>query len=182
MEDVIGTESIVGTPSTLRESELEAVLHKERSRAFGIAWRLTGGNRELAEDVIQEAMVKAYLKLASLKDKRRMDSWFFQIVVREAHSQTRRRRIGRRILELFRWGHEGLQNETRSDPGLSNRIGQALGELSQGQREVFVLVHLSGFQLNEAARVLGKAEGTIKTQLHRATHRMRKKLGDIPRE
>lgn len=164
------------------DSQFERVLLKERSRAFGIAWRLVGGNRALAEDVLQEAMLKAFQNLSSLKDETRLVPWFFKIVVREAHSQTRRGGIRKRILGMLQLAQPQVHNEVHSDPGLSKRIAQAMSELSEGQREAFVLVHLSGFQLREAAEVLGKAEGTIKTQVHRATKSLQKKLRDIPRE
>lgn len=164
------------------ESQFERVVLQERSRAFGIAWRLVGGDRELAEDVLQDAMLKAFQNLASLKDESRLVPWFFKIVVREAHSQTRRRGIRNRILGILRLAQPEVHDQVQSDPGLSKRIAQAMSELSEGQREAFVLVHLSGFQLREAADVLGKAEGTIKTQVHRATKSLQKKLRDIPRE
>ena len=182
MEHAINQSAIQAGEGLDLECRFERVLLEERSRAFGIAWRLVGGNRDMAEDVLQEAMLKAFQNLGSLKDESRLVPWFFKIVVREAHSQTRRRGIRNRVLGLLRLAHPQAHEPIHSDPSLSKRIAQALSELSQGQREAFVLVHLSGLRLREAAAVLGKAEGTIKTQVYRATKIMQKKLRDIPRE
>ncbi len=182
MEQAINQRTIQTGEGLDLDSRFERVLLQERSRAFGIAWRLVGGNREMAEDVLQEAMLKAFQNLSSLKDETRLAPWFFKIVVREAHSQTRRRGIRNRIFGLLRFAQPQSQEPVHCDPSLSKRIAQAVSELSEGQREAFVLVHLSGLQIREAAEVLGKAEGTVKTQVHRATKILQKKLRDIPRE
>lgn len=182
MEQVIKHNTIRRGAAADLENQFERVVLQERSRAFGIAWRLVGGNRALAEDVLQEAMLKAFQNLSSLKDETRLVPWFFKIVVREAHSQTRRKGIRNRVMGILRLAQPEVHDQVQSDPGLSKRIADAMGELSEGQREAFVLVHLSGFQLREAADVLGKAEGTVKTQVHRAMKNLQKKLRDIPRE
>ena len=65
---------------------------------------------------------------------------------------------------------------------LRRRIAAALERLSAAQRETFVLVHLEGFSITEAAAVLGKAPGTLKSHLHRALVSLRETLGDLRRE
>ena len=66
-----------------------------------------------------------------------------------------------------------------ADPLLRRRIAEALGRLSRGQREAFVLVHLEGFTVRESAKLLGKKEGTVKSHLHRALRTLRSELGDL---
>ena len=65
------------------------------------------------------------------------------------------------------------------DPSLRRRIGEALGELTARQREAFVLVHLEGFRVEEAAFITGRATGTLKSHLHRALSALRAKLQDL---
>ena len=66
-----------------------------------------------------------------------------------------------------------------SDPVLRARITAAVDGLSRRQREVFVLIHLEGFTVTEAAGVLGKSPGTIKSHLHRALVSLREQLRDV---
>ncbi len=65
------------------------------------------------------------------------------------------------------------------DPLLRRRIGEALAALSRTQREAFVLVHLEQFTVTETAAIMGKAEGTVKSHLHRALGALRRELADL---
>ena len=173
-------DSVVVLPLTReqREDRFIGVMTAERHRAFGLALRLVGGDRSAAEDVLQDAMLKAFNRLGTLKNPERLTGWFFQILVREAHSFTRRRKLGRQVREFLR----GTPKEAAVvdlDPGLNRRINAALGELSSAQREAFVLVYGSGFTIKEAAEILGKAPGTVKVHLHRAVRGLRASLKDI---
>jgi RNA polymerase sigma-70 factor (ECF subfamily) len=56
---------------------------------------------------------------------------------------------------------------------------RALDRLPRGQREAFVLVHLEGFSVQEAARITGRATGTTKSHLHRALDALRRELYDL---
>jgi RNA polymerase sigma-70 factor (ECF subfamily) len=68
------------------------------------------------------------------------------------------------------------------DPVLRSRIAAALERLSTQQRRAFVLVHLEGFAVKEAATIMGKAEGTVKSHLHRALQALRHELADLGSE
>ena len=65
------------------------------------------------------------------------------------------------------------------DPGLRSRITTALDALSHRQREAFVLVHLEGLTVREAADFTGSPVGTLKSHLHRALTKLRNELGDL---
>ena len=65
------------------------------------------------------------------------------------------------------------------DPALRERIAQALGRISRGQREAFILVHLEELSIPEAAAVLGRSTGTVKTHLHRGLRALRAHLDDV---
>ena len=75
-----------------------------------------------------------------------------------------------------------LQVPVPPNTALQLRIAAGLQKLSRGQREAFVLVHLEGFTVSEAATALGKAPGTIKSHLHRAVQRLRLELADLREE
>jgi RNA polymerase sigma-70 factor (ECF subfamily) len=179
----IGLEGIGRLATVPLESDLEArfaaFVREHRDRAVRTAWRLLGPDAEAAEDVAQDAFVRAYLGLGRFRGDASLGTWFYRILVRQAASHRRWRRLRER------WG--GLGNpeapdpapEAPGDPALRARISTALDRLSRTQREAFVLIHLEGFTVNEAAGIMGKAPGTIKSHLHRALRSLRGSLADL---
>lgn len=151
----------------------------QRDRARRLAWRLVGGDEAAAEDVTQEAFVKAYQALDRFRGEASLETWFYRILVRQAHNYRRWRAV--RTL----WQREGVAKSidptsaVQGDPGLRRRIAQALDQLSRRQREAFVLVHLEGFTVQECADFLGKPSGTVKSHLHRALVKLRAELADL---
>ncbi len=165
-----------------REARFRAFVAEHREQAVSTAWRMLGGDRATAEDVAQDAFVRAYRALDSFRDDARLSTWFYRILVRTVQNRRRWFAIRRRWQGLFT--DEAATEDPhatmmRRDVGLQRRIGEALDSLSAGQREVFVLVYLEGFTLTEAAEVLGKAPGTLKSHLHRALKSMRAQLADL---
>jgi RNA polymerase sigma-70 factor (ECF subfamily) len=140
-------------------------------RARRLAWRLVGGDDAAAEDVVQDAFVKAYRGLGKFRGDARPESWFFRIVVNEAHNYRR----WRGVREIFGSvpADESPDARTPVDPMLRSHISDALRQLSRGQREAFVLVHLEGFTVRETAEIQGSSEGTIKKHLHRGLAKLR---------
>jgi RNA polymerase sigma-70 factor (ECF subfamily) len=61
--------------------------HRERARR--LAWRLVGGDDGAAEDVTQDAFVKAYQGLSTFREEARLETWFYRILVRQAHNYRR---------------------------------------------------------------------------------------------
>lgn len=164
------------------ELRFAAFVDAHRERARRLAWRLVGGDDAAADDVAQEAFVRAWLGLARFRGDASLGTWFYRILVRQA-AQHRR---WRGLREL--WG--GLGNPDAADPrprpdgdpALRARIQAALAGLPRGQREAFVLVHLEEFTVAETAEILGKAVGTVKSHLHRALTALRRELGDLAAE
>jgi len=179
-------EAIARLELAAAESDLElrftAFVETHRERARRLAWRLVGGDDAAAEDVTQEAFVRAWLGLARFRGEASLGTWFYRILVR----QTSQHRRWRRLREL--WGGLGTPDapdpraQPAGDPALRARIAAALERLPRGQREVFVLVHLEEFTVSETAEILGKAPGTVKSHLHRALAALRRELGDLAPE
>ncbi len=170
-------EIALALPAASRELRFRALLHGHRERVVSLAWRLTGGDRAVAEDVAQEALVRAWNGLPRFREEARLETWLYRIVVREAASWRRRQAV-RGFLGGLRGSKEQAAPPVERDGGLKRRIAAALDKLSAGQREAFVLVHLEGFTVAEAAATLGKAEGTVKSHLHRALATLRVDLKD----
>lgn len=162
-----------------REERFRAFVDAHQDRAVRVAWRLLGGDDDGAEDVAQEAFLRAYRALDRFRDDASMASWFYGILVNEARRWRRWRGVRSRWNAL--WDPDAADPNPRAtgDPGLRERIRSAVERLSAGQRECFVLVYLEGFTMAEAAQQLGKAEGTVKSHLHRALLALRDELADI---
>ena len=64
-------------------------------------------------------------------------------------------------------------------PPLQRHISEALAALPRTQRDAFLLVHLEGFTVSEAAAIMGRATGTLKSNLHRARMALRRRLDGV---
>ena len=161
------------------ESRFLALVDSHRDRALRLAWRLVGGDEAAAEDVTQDAFVKAYRGLQRFRGEAALETWFYRILVRQAHSYRR----WRAVREVSRGGTIDDPPDPHpiapGDPALRRRIAAALDRLTRSQREAFVLVHLEGFRVRECAEVLGKPIGTVKSHLHRALASLRRELADL---
>lgn len=170
----------VRAPSLEREQRFFALVETHQERAVRTAWRLVGGDPAAAEDVAQQAFLKAYRSLHRFRDEATLSTWFYRILVNEARSHRRWRAL------RDRWHAPWVDDvtsvpapTTHSDPPLQRRLTRALDRLTRSQREVFVLVYLEDFTLEQTAAQLGKALGTIKSHLHRALQILRAELADL---
>ena len=161
------------------ETRFEAFVVSHRERARRLAWRLLGGDAGAAEDVTQEAFLRAYRALPRFREEAALSTWFYRILVRQAANHRRWRGLRERF---GGWGDADAQDPTGSvqgDPPMRRRIVAALDTLSGRQREVFVLVHLEGLTVKETADVLQRPIGTVKSHLHRALAGLRRELSDL---
>lgn len=162
-----------------REAEFRTFVDEHQDRALRLALRLVSGDRAAAQDVVQDAFVRAHRGLSRFRGESRLSTWFDRILVREAYRHYRR--------PWRRWlPDEDPENHLRpaaspGDPLLRERIEASLGRLSRHQRTVFVLVHLEGRTVQEVADLLGRSPGTVKSHLHRALTKLRRDLADLGR-
>lgn len=141
--------------------ELVAVI--PHLRAFG---RSLSGSRDLADDLVQETLVKAWAARGRFQAGTNMRAWTFIILRNHFLSQMRRARF------------KGEWDDLTADRLLAAPAGQdkqieladmqrALLELPQPQREALILVGAGGFAYEEAAEICGVAVGTIKSRVAR---------------
>lgn len=160
------------------EVRFEAFVASHRERAVRMAWRLVGGDDAAAQDVAQDAFVSAYRGLGRFRGEASLSTWFYRILVRQAHNYRRWRAVRERW-STTREDPPDPSSTPSGDPALRRRIASALDTLTRRQREAFVLVHLEGFSVREAAGLMGSREGTVKSHLHRALTHLRRELADL---
>jgi RNA polymerase sigma-70 factor (ECF subfamily) len=142
-------------------------------RLYAVA-RLILRESDLAEDAVQEALVRAWQQLPSLRDPHRFDAWLYRLVVNACADQGR---------QLRRWSIQvapiPLDGSISDDTGSvadRDQLDRAFTRLKPEQRAVVVLHHHSGFSAAEISRILGIPEGTARSRLHYATEAMRAAL------
>ncbi|NLC56774.1 MAG: sigma-70 family RNA polymerase sigma factor [Armatimonadetes bacterium] len=141
-----------------------------------------------AEDVTQDAFVRAYRALGSLREGQAFLSWLYRIALNLARNHVRDRRasLWESLDEQVVWGEETLERQI-ADPGpgpaqaaeeheVQAVVRAAIEELSPAHREVVVLHHLQGVPVEEIARVVGCSVGTVKSRLARARDALKRKL------
>jgi RNA polymerase sigma-70 factor (ECF subfamily) len=163
----------------VRAGEFAAFVEARRERAVRVAYRMLAGDAAAAEDVAQNALLRAYGALRRFRGDASLDTWFYRILVREVQRHRRWQAVRRLWSTDAEVEHVPDSAAPAGDPGLRRRIARALAALSPGQRDAFVLVHLEGCTVAEAAQALGKATGTIKSHLHRALEALRRELADL---
>ena len=139
------------------------------------------GDSDMAEEIFQETWFRA-AKSAGKKPIDSFKRWLFRIAVNFHRDELRKQKVRRLFLG------DG-QSQERSESAASPRetegfeireaILRAMDDLTPRQRAVFVLTYVEGFKVREVCEMLGKAEGTVKSTLHRALVVLREKLEDF---
>jgi RNA polymerase sigma-70 factor (ECF subfamily) len=140
---------------------------------FGTAYLMTR-DRDLAEDIVQEASVKIWTHLPSLKVQSSLKAWMVRVVVNEVKQELRKRQLPVVRLEdapdAAGDPDEALADLLREDE--REGLREALDALPAEQRDAIVLRHFSGLTIPEIAAAMGRREGTIKSRLSRAIARL----------
>lgn len=168
--------SLDAEPSSEMAREFEARLADCSTLAFRLALGVLR-NREDAEDVAQEAFLRAYKNFHRLKDRERFRGWLARISWRLALD--RRRAAVRRERREVAWA-DAAPSAGRADPAVESEfrrhLERAVDELPEKLRLVLILAAIEGHDLGEVARLVGIPEGTVKSRLHVARKRLAEKL------
>ena len=150
-----------------------------RDVLFGTAVLMTG-NRAVAEEQVQEALLSAWRGIGGFQRGRPFKPWVLRILVNAVLSHQRRRTVPMVVLDGN--GPEIPEVEP-SDPAatldrLEDRLAlrRAIEFLSPDHREVVALRYFAGLTVPEVARALSTREGTVKSRLHRALSQLRRQL------
>jgi RNA polymerase sigma factor (sigma-70 family) len=157
----------------------EQLYRSHCDRIFGLCWRMCGGDRSLAEDMVQEAFVRAWNKLHLFKGESKFGTWLHRLTVNVVLSD-RRIRVKRqqREREMSDAVERTLIGDRDVFAGLRKDLEAAIAGLPERARTVLILYDIEGYQHNEIAELTGMAVGSSKAQLHRARKLVREVLKD----
>lgn len=123
-----------------------------------------------AEDAVGEAILKAYARLAQLKNPDRFKAWSMSILVNEIYTMlSRKNRV--ELSDDMNQYQQGVSSKDRE-------LWYVVRELPEEFRNVVILYYYDGFQTKEIAGILKISEGTVKSRLNRARKKLRTALED----
>ena len=159
------------------EAAFERLYREHCGRIYALCWRLCGGDAALAEDLVQEAFVRAWNKLDLFRGDSSFGTWMHRLAANVALSdrRIRLRRVSREkaMDETVERTAVGAKDVTQ---GLRNDLEQAIAALPERARTVLVLYDVEGYRHAEIAEMTGMAVGSSKAQLHRARKLVREAL------
>lgn len=155
----------------------EHLYRRHAGRIHALVWRLGGNDAALANDLVQEAFIRAWDKLHLFEGKSAFGTWLHRLAANVALSdrRIRVRRVARELpmddtVERTAVGDRDLQVGLRTD------LEQAIASLPERARTVLVLFDVEGYRHEEIADLTGMAVGSSKAQLHRARKLVRAAL------
>ncbi|HEX5014832.1 MAG TPA: RNA polymerase sigma factor [Candidatus Limnocylindrales bacterium] len=136
--------------------------------------RLILRDTDRAEDAVQEALVRCWRDLRTLRDPDRFDAWLNRLLLRCVTDEARRER--RHAASLVVLNAEPRQLDDTGTVADRDELARVFGRLSVDHRTMVVLHHYLGFTIEEAAATIGIPVGTAKSRLHYATDALRAAL------
>ncbi len=163
-----------------RAADLTALVERHHGPLLGFLYRLTAGDRALAEDLTQEAFLRALRRIAQYRPARPFKPWLYAIAVNAARDHFKRADTRRTeaLTDEFDPPDPGAVDEGLLAAEDAGRVARALGALPAPQRETLVLRYYQDLSLAEVAEVLEIPLGTVKSRLSVGLDRLKRLLED----
>jgi len=138
-------------------------------------------SQDVAADMVQQAFVQGFKKLASCRNPDQVGAWLFRILAnrcRDHLRSPRRRDLPLQVLPDLP-ARRSDPSEEASHAEVRDRVHAALGRLTPEQREAFVMRHLEGLSYEEIAAVMNLSVAALKMRVHRAREALRGLLEEL---
>ena len=145
------------------------VIQEHKTAMFRLAYSIVL-NQEDAEDVVSEAILKAYSHLNHLRHLKKMKAWIFQIVVNESKNCLSKRK------DFMCFDNMEYLTESEQEEGTATDLLEYVYQLEDSFRFVVLLYYFDGFSVKETANILNLSEGTVKSRLSRARGKLKNYL------
>ncbi|MBK6586969.1 MAG: RNA polymerase sigma factor [Acidobacteria bacterium] len=154
----------------------ELIYERYHRRTYSLCLRMTSSQTE-AEDLTQEVFIQLFRKIGSFRGDSAFSTWLHRLTVNQVLMHFRRRSVkNERTSEDGEMPEQVVSGSTNPNRmQIVDRIAlkNAIAELPNGYRNVFVLHDVEGFEHEEVARKMGISVGTSKSQLHKARLKLR---------
>ena len=163
------------------------LVHQHQNRLFNTILHVTG-NREEAEDVVQDAFFQAYTKLDSFRGNSSFFTWLYRIAFNLAVTRQRRKKVEAAARKQREAAAGDLSDADESPPERALReerasqLHAAINALSEEHRAILVLRELEECSYEQIAEILEMPVGTVRSRLHRSRLQLREKLHEMLRE
>ena len=154
--------------------------NRHKDYAFTVAYKIAG-TREDAEEIAQDAFIKAFQALSSFNQESKFTTWFYRIVFNEALMFKRKNRVQTEDIETS-FSAQLASIDTDNDLKISEQrqyIQQALNHLSPDDVTMITLFYLKEQSLEEIAQVVGISAETVKVKLCRARKRLAETMNRV---
>lgn len=177
-------ESLICKAARGERAAAEALVRAVSPRLWRVAWRLSGGQRQLAEDAVQDALMQMWTQLPRWRyGEARLETWLHLVVTHRCFDRLRKR--GRFVAEDE--APELVDLSPAPDAGLlaadtSAAVDAALAALPDRQRAAIILVHFEELSGAEASQALGVSVEALESLLARARRSLRQRLAPATSE
>ena len=176
-----------------KEPAFRELLARYERPVFSLVYRMVR-DRTLAEDLAQEAFIRAFNAIGGYDPAYRFSNWIFKIAHNHTIDHIRRRKLDTVSIDGSPHATTSSEQErtalvlesTAESPAafvehreLGGQIERAIGELRPDYRTVILLRHVEGYAYEEIAEVMDIPLGTVKTYLHRARAELKERLADV---
>jgi RNA polymerase sigma-70 factor (ECF subfamily) len=154
------------------------LVRRHQDMLYAHALRMTG-HGDVAADLVQASLVKAYTSLSRCRDPERFGAWAFRIVsnrCKDYLKNVRRKDVGLEDAAPVAGTRDPEEDLERAE--LRLRLDRALGQLPPEQREAFVMKHEEGRSYQEMAELVGMSVGALKMRVHRARETLKDVLDE----
>ncbi len=154
----------------------ETIYERYHRRTYSLCLRMTSSQTE-AEDLTQEVFIQLFRKIGSFRGDSAFSTWLHRLTVNQVLMHFRRRSVKNERTsedgEMPEQMVHGTSNPNKMQVIDRIALKNAIAELPNGYRRVFVLHDVEGFEHEEVARMMGISVGTSKSQLHKARLKLR---------
>ena len=176
-----------------REMAFRELLNRYERPVFSLVYRMVR-DRALAEDLAQEAFIRAFNAIDSYKPRFKFSSWIFKIANNHTIDHLRKRKLDTVSIDgsphartseeeaqtrLVVESHEEAPDRYVEARELGGQIEEAIGMLRPEYRTAVLLRHVEGYTYEEIAEIMELPLGTVKTYLHRARGELKGLLAEV---